>query len=123
GAYKFKSIKRYTELANKFWLSGIVFGFLTGLYKTHQIQIRRQTAARGLKSQGESEKSNARTELKSLDREQHSVNKQLLQDGLDMLIPSSSLEYINLDDGIVGLVGTVTSIMGAQSQWEKVNKK
>ncbi|KAF9573836.1 Peroxisomal membrane protein PMP27 [Mortierella alpina] len=122
GAFKFKNIKRYTELANKFWLAGITFSFLSGLYKTRQIQIRRSSAVRGIKHHGESEKSYARTELKSLTREQHSVTKQLVQDGLDILIPSTGLGYLSLDDGAVGLIGTVTSIMGAQSQWAKVNK-
>ncbi|KAF9985050.1 Peroxisomal membrane protein PMP27 [Modicella reniformis] len=105
GAYKFKNIERYNELANKFWLSGIVFSLFTGLYKTRQILIRREAAARD-------EKSYAQTELKTL-------TKQLLQDTLDALIPSSSLGYVDLDDGIVGLIGT--SIMGAQTQWAKVN--
>ncbi|KAF9352820.1 Peroxisomal membrane protein PMP27 [Mortierella sp. NVP85] len=122
GAYKFKNIKRYTELASKFWLSGITFSLLTGLYKTRQIQVRREDAVRGLKHSGESEKSHAQTELKALAREQNNVNWQMLQDGLDTLIPSSSLGYVDLDDGIVGLVGTLTSIMGAQTQWAKVNK-
>ena len=35
------------------------------------------------------------------------MNKQLLQDGLDALIPSTSLEYVDLDDGVVGLIGYV----------------
>ncbi|KAF9949077.1 Peroxisomal membrane protein PMP27 [Mortierella alpina] len=122
GAFNFKNIKRYTELANKFWLAGITFSFLSGLYKTRQIQIRRSSAARGIKHHGESEKSYARTELKSLAREQHAVTKQLVQDGLDILIPSTGLGYLNLDDGAVGLIGTVTSIMGAEAQWAKVNK-
>lgn len=38
-------------------------------------------------------------------REQYSVNKQLLQDGLDMLIPATGLGYLSLDDGAVGLIG------------------
>ncbi|KAK3808735.1 MAG: peroxisomal biogenesis factor 11 [Benniella sp.] len=122
GAYKFKNIKGYTELASKFWLSGITFSLLTGLYKTRQIQVRREDAVRGLKHSGEGEKSHAQTELKALAREQNNVNWQLLQDGLDTLIPSSSLGYVDLNDGIVGLVGTITSIMGAQTQWAKVNK-
>ncbi|KAG0293921.1 Peroxisomal membrane protein PMP27 [Dissophora globulifera] len=122
GAYKFKNIKKYNELASKFWLAGIVFGFVSGLYKTRQIQIRRVTAARGLAHSGESEKSNARTELKALAKEQHSVSTQLLQDGLDMLLPSTALGYLNLDDGALGLIGTTTAIMGAQTQWRKVNK-
>ncbi|KAG0199506.1 Peroxisomal membrane protein PMP27 [Mortierella sp. GBA30] len=122
GAYKFQNIKKYSELASKFWLAGIVFGFISGLYKTRQIQIRRETAARGLSHSAESEKSHARTELKALAKEQHSVNKQLLQDGLDMLIPATGLGYLSLDDGAVGLIGTATAIMGAKSQWAKVNK-
>ncbi|KAF9282960.1 Peroxisomal membrane protein PMP27 [Mortierella alpina] len=123
GAYKFKNIKKYSELASRFWLAGIVFGFVSGLYKTRQIQIRRETAARGLSHSAEAEKSLARTELKSLAKEQHSVNKTLLQDGLDMLIPATGLGYLPLDDGAVGLIGTATAIMGAKSQWAKVNKK
>ncbi|KAI1318108.1 Peroxisomal membrane protein PMP27 [Mortierella claussenii] len=122
GAYKFKNIKKYSELASRFWLAGIVFGFVSGLYKTRQIQIRREVAARGLSHSGESEKSNARTDLKALAKEQHGVNKQLLQDGLDMLIPATGLGYLSLDDGAVGLIGTATAIMGAQTQWRKVNK-
>ncbi|KAK5815264.1 peroxisomal biogenesis factor 11 [Linnemannia elongata] len=123
GAYKFTNIKRYTELANKFWLAGIVFSFISGLYKTRQVQIRRQAALRGLKHNGESEKAYSRTELTALAREQHALNKVLLQDGLDMLIPASGLNYVNLDDGAVGLIGTATSLMGAQSHWAKVNNK
>ncbi|KAG0292122.1 Peroxisomal membrane protein PMP27 [Linnemannia gamsii] len=103
GAYKFKNIKKYSELASRFWLAGIVFGFIGGF--------------------SESEKSHARTELKAIAKEQYSVNKQLLQDGLDMLIPATGLGYLSLDDGAVGLIGTATAIMGAQSQWAKVNKK
>ncbi|KAF8925731.1 putative peroxisomal membrane protein PMP27 [Dissophora ornata] len=122
GAYKFKNIKKYSELASKCWLAGIIFSFLSGLYKTRHIHFRRQATARGLTHADESEKSHARTELKAIAKEQHSVNKQLLQDGLDMLIPATGLGYLNLDDGLIGLIGTVTAIMGAQAQWRKVNK-
>ncbi|KAG0013373.1 Peroxisomal membrane protein PMP27 [Entomortierella chlamydospora] len=123
GAYKFKNIKKYSEYASRFWMSGIVFGILTGLYKTRQIQIRRHVAARGLAHSVESEKSNARTELKALAKEQQSVNRQLVQDGLDVLLPATALGYLSLDDGALGLIGTITAIMGAQTQWRKVNKK
>ncbi|KAF9183622.1 Peroxisomal membrane protein PMP27 [Haplosporangium sp. Z 767] len=121
GAYKFKNIKRYTELANKFWLAGIAFSLIAGLYKTRHIAIRRETAVRGLRRQGESEKADARADLKLLANEQHAVSKQLLQDGLDILIPSTGLGYLDLDDGVIGLVGTATSLMGAKTQWAKVN--
>ncbi|KAF8926255.1 peroxisomal biogenesis factor 11 [Dissophora ornata] len=122
GAHKFQNIKRYNELANKFWLTGIVFSIISGLYKSRQIHIRRSTTVRGLKHKGEKEKADARTDLKGLAKEQAVVSRQLLQDGLDALIPSTSLEYVDLDDGVVGLIGTLTSIMGAQTQWAKANR-
>ncbi|KAF9108258.1 Peroxisomal membrane protein PMP27 [Mortierella sp. AM989] len=116
GAYKFKNIKRYGELANKFWLAGIVFSFLGGVYRTRHIHIRRSVASRGLKNHVESEKSIAVSEVDALNREQHQVNKQLLQDALDMLIPSTGLGYMNLDDGLIGLIGRVRVVEGEQAK-------
>lgn len=43
-----------------------------------------------------------------------------MQDSLDILIPSGTLGYHSLDDGVLGLVGTVTSFMGLRSQIGKV---
>jgi peroxin-11B len=35
------------------------------------------------------------------------------QDTLDIVLPSSGLEYIKVETGIVGLVGAITSVLGA----------
>lgn len=44
---------------------------------------------------------------------------QLLSDVCDLAVPSTALGYVNLDDGIVGLAGTVSSLIGAYGVWQK----
>jgi hypothetical protein len=48
------------------------------------------------------------------------VQTQLVQDSLDILLPAGTLGYHHLDDGVLGLVGFVTSLMGLRSQVGKV---
>ena len=52
-------------------------------------------------------------------RERNAANSQLLSDLCDLTIPSSALGYVNLDDGIVGLAGTVSSLIGVWATWKK----
>lgn len=44
---------------------------------------------------------------------------QLLSDLCDLTVPYSALGWVNLDDGIVGLAGTVSSVIGLYTQWKK----
>ena len=52
-------------------------------------------------------------------RERAATNLQLISDVCDLTIPISALGYANLDDGIVGLAGTVSSLIGVWSTWKK----
>jgi hypothetical protein len=74
-------------------LAGIVFGFISGLYKTRQIQIRKVAAVRGLKHSGESEKSHARTELKALAKygNHHNDNNAKKPEDTEILINNPSI--------------------------------
>jgi peroxin-11B len=44
---------------------------------------------------------------------------QLLSDLCDLTIPTSALGWVGLDDGLVGLAGTVSSLIGVYTQWKK----
>jgi peroxin-11B len=44
---------------------------------------------------------------------------QLLSDACDIAVPGTALGYFNLDDGIVGLTGTMSSLLGAYGVWKK----
>jgi peroxin-11B len=52
-------------------------------------------------------------------RQQGAVNIQLISDLCDLTVPSTMLGYTNLDDGLVGLAGTVSSLLGVYGAWAK----
>ena len=53
------------------------------------------------------------------DRERTAANLQLTSDLCDLTVPTAALGLINFDDGIVGLAGTTSSLIGLYSQWKK----
>ena len=52
-------------------------------------------------------------------RERNAANLQLISDLCDLAVPTAALGYANLDDGIVGLAGTVSSLIGVWTTWKK----
>jgi hypothetical protein len=52
-------------------------------------------------------------------RQQRAVNIQLISDLCDLTVPSTALGYVNLDDGIIGLAGTTSSLLGVYGAWQK----
>jgi len=51
--------------------------------------------------------------------ERKATQLQLLSDLCDATIPGFALSLLPLDDGIVGLAGTCSSLIGLVAQWEK----
>lgn len=58
-------------------------------------------------------------ERKKVNKELNAVTVQLISDICDLTIPSSALGWVELDDGIVGLAGTTSSLLGVWGQWKK----
>ena len=52
-------------------------------------------------------------------RQRKVVNVQLVSDLCDLTVPSTMLGYLELDDGLVGLAGTVSSLLGVWGVWQK----
>jgi hypothetical protein len=52
-------------------------------------------------------------------RERAAIQLQLLSDLCDLTVPTSALGWASLDDGIVGLAGTVSSLIGVYGAWKK----
>jgi peroxin-11B len=58
-------------------------------------------------------------ETKKVAKELDAVFVQLISDVCDITIPSSALGWVDLDDGIVGLAGVTSSVLGVWGQWKK----
>jgi peroxin-11B len=52
-------------------------------------------------------------------REWNATSLQLFSDCCDLVMPTASLGLLELDEGIVGLAGTVSSLLGVYSVWKK----
>ncbi|BGP54778.1 hypothetical protein JCM8202_003287 [Rhodotorula sphaerocarpa] len=109
------TIAAIQQRAARLWFTGIAFSLVSSLYKLYGLQQRQQAVAKGY-----SEKDGQAADLRTIKTQQAAVRYQLTQDALDILIPAGTLGYHSLDDGVIGLVGTVTSFMGLRTQVQKV---
>jgi hypothetical protein len=41
-----------------------------------------------------------------------------VQDSIDVFIPAAALDYIQMDSGLLGLMGSITSLMGGFNIWK-----
>ena len=123
------SAKRLQQEAYKAWMAGLTCNAVAGLYTLWQLRQREQRID---KNEGEGVVESKKI-IRSVfdyyyeglrintddDRERNTINLQLISDLCDLTIPSAALGYANLDDGIVGLAGTVSSLIGLWSTWKK----
>ncbi|SGY78758.1 BQ5605_C008g04940 [Microbotryum silenes-dioicae] len=109
--------KIVSQRAAKLWFTGISFSLISSIYRLVDLSAREAKARRTRASEKEVER---KAELKAVLAQKAAVRTQLVQDGLDILLPAGVLGYHNLDDGVLGLVGVVTSLMGLRSQINKV---
>lgn len=52
-------------------------------------------------------------------RQKKIVNVQLISDLCDLTVPSTAIGWASFDDGVVGLAGTVSSLLGVYGVWQK----
>ncbi|OCT53527.1 putative peroxisomal biogenesis factor (PEX11) [Cladophialophora carrionii] len=134
GVKKDPRAKSVQATAYRFWFTGLAASALAGLYNTYKLRERAK-AVDEKDAEAKVEKVKiaryvghrgprlvAREELTMLtagDRQQHAVNIQLISDLCDLTVPSTNLGYANFDDGIVGLAGTLSSLLGVYGAWQK----
>ncbi|KAL1997539.1 hypothetical protein VTN49DRAFT_70 [Thermomyces lanuginosus] len=111
GFRKFESAKKLQQHAYRAWLAGLVCSFVSGVYTLWRLAEKEKTINR---KEGEGV-----VEAKKIEKERAAARTQLVSDICDLTVPTSALGYVNLDDGIVGIAGTISSLIGVQSAWQK----
>lgn len=127
GVRKHESAKRFQATAYRFWFSGLVASALAGIYALYQ--LRQRTGQVDEKdAEGKMEKVKIAKLVNSLSctkssltwlRQWKVATIQLTSDVCDLTVPGTALGYANLDDGIIGLAGTLSSLLGIQGVWAK----
>ncbi|KAF2676195.1 peroxisomal biogenesis factor 11 [Lentithecium fluviatile CBS 122367] len=108
---KFSASQRLLREGYRAWFAGISFSIISSLYSLYQLRLRAQKIS---EKDGEGV-----VEKKKVEREANAVKIQLISDLCDITIPTGALGWVKLDDGIVGLAGTVSSALGVWGQWKK----
>ncbi|KAJ5646777.1 Peroxisomal biogenesis factor 11 [Penicillium lividum] len=111
GFRKLESAKRLQESAYRSWAAGLMCSAVAGLYTLFMLQEKEKTIDR---KEGEGV-----VEAKKIEKERSAARIQLFSDLCDLAAPLSAIGIVNLDDGLVGIAGTVSSLIGVWSQWRK----
>ncbi|CAI7588818.1 unnamed protein product [Penicillium bialowiezense] len=111
GVRKLASAKRLQESAYRSWAAGLIFSAVAGVYTLVRLQEKEKTIDR---KEGEGV-----VEAKKIEKERSAARIQLFSDVCDLAAPLSAVGILNLDDGIVGISGTISSLIGVWSQWRK----
>ncbi|ETN39563.1 uncharacterized protein HMPREF1541_05789 [Cyphellophora europaea CBS 101466] len=111
GVKKYESAKRLQATAYRMWLFGLISSASAGLYAHYKLQAR-------VKATDEKD-AEGKVERLTLAKQQKVTNIQLVSDLCDLTVPSTFLGYTNLDDGLIGLAGTLSSLLGVYGAWQK----
>ncbi|KAJ5835743.1 Peroxisomal biogenesis factor 11 [Penicillium robsamsonii] len=111
GIRKLASAKRLQDSAYRSWGAGLIFSAVAGVYTLVRLQEKEKTIDR---KEGEGV-----VEAKKIEKERSAARIQLISDVCDLAAPLSAVGIVNLDDGLVGIAGTVSSLIGVWSQWRK----
>ncbi|KAI9738787.1 MAG: Peroxisomal membrane protein PMP27 [Cirrosporium novae-zelandiae] len=103
--------KRLLRAAQRAWLTGLLFNTISGIYTLIHLSQKSRLVN---KTDGEGV-----VEGKKIERERAAARLQLLSDLCDMTVPGTALGFVGLDDGVVGIAGTVSSLIGMVGVWRK----
>ncbi|KIX05987.1 uncharacterized protein Z518_03961 [Rhinocladiella mackenziei CBS 650.93] len=111
GLKKDPKAKSLQATAYRFWFAGLMASAIAGIYSTYQLRERTKAV--------DEKDAEAKVEKVKIARQQQIVNTQLVSDLCDLTVPSSALGYANFDEGIIGLAGTTSSLIGVWGAWQK----
>ena len=126
-------VKKISQRGFKFWLLALIASLLNNIHKLRNNSIKLLLEQKYLKS---SVKKNDKHEIEKVKgnlqdlqvyfskfnnyREKSNLVFATVQDSLDIFIPASNLELVNLDQSLVGLIGVLTSFMGGWTHWKSL---
>ncbi|KAK5156767.1 Peroxisomal membrane protein PMP27 [Recurvomyces mirabilis] len=129
GIKKFEGAVRAQREAYRAWLAGLLCNVAAGLYTTYQLQAAQKKQRDGQDAEKAVEVKKLQkcvtytvkraVVLTRINRDQAAARLQLISDLSDVTVPLSALGLANLDDGIVGLAGTLSSGIGLLAAWQK----
>ncbi|KAF7339362.1 Peroxisomal biogenesis factor [Mycena sanguinolenta] len=115
---------KIARVANRSWLAGILLNIIHAAVKT--ARLRRE--AKLLHAEKHQEKdlsleAERAAKLRVIATTRAAVRHQFVIDLLDLWNPATSLGLSNLNDGVVGIFGVISSLMALEKHWHAVGGK
>lgn len=127
-AVKFINLKpdtaqKVNKTSNRFWLAGILLSITHGLLKAGRLanEAKKLRSRSGEKDVGA--EADREMRQRTLDMARSVTRHQFIIDILDVWIPAANLGLVNLNDGVLGIFGFITSVMALRQQWHIAGKK
>ena len=129
GLRKSTATQRLQREAYRFWAAGLICSVVSGVYSLAGLRAQQKRLDR---KDGESAVAGKRIEkyarilsqkssmyANDYFRERAAINLQLISDLADLTVPATAIGLVSFDDGLVGLAGTLSSLIGVYTQWKK----
>ncbi|KAI9268946.1 peroxisomal biogenesis factor 11 [Phascolomyces articulosus] len=122
GFYKPKNVTKIQRFGWKCWFISLFASIMSSLYKYRLLNLRAimlQRTKRQLEGKRDPE---VNLQEKQLIKDTRSNTYQVLQDVVDIIIPSGNLGWLPVDEGVIGIAGVITSLMAMNTQWKNTSK-
>jgi len=120
-----ETAQRVSRRSFQFWFAGILFSLVHGSLKsvrlTRELKLLRESKTWGEKDLAQ--EAARETNFATITATRKSAHRQLVVDLLDIWIPASGAGLLYVNEGFLGIVGFVSSVIGANVQWNAVNGK
>jgi len=115
--------QRVASISNRFWLSGILLSITHSLLKAGRLaqEARKLRASESWAEKDLGDVAQREARQLALEKMRSDTRYQFIIDILDIWIPASNLGLVNVNDGLVGLAGFISSVTGVHAQWVAVN--
>ncbi|KAI9460909.1 peroxisomal biogenesis factor 11 [Lactarius psammicola] len=112
--------QKVQNIANRFWLAGILFSITHAVFKAGRL-TKEAREIRGLDEKNVGGDNARESRLRALHTTRTATRQQFIIDILDVWLPASNLGLVNINDGALGIFGTISSFLALRAQWLAVN--
>lgn len=116
--------QRVSKRSFQFWFAGIVFSLINGALKIARFHKEERTLQRLRLGEVEvGEEAVRESRLNAILAARAATRQQLIIDMCDVWIPATGAGILTVNEGALGILGLISSLLGAKAQWVAVNGK
>jgi len=117
GVYKSGDLQSVKDRRNGWWALSISLSFIHAVYKLQAIHAGLKKESQRALAVEAGPATEAKNKIKKLETDKLDTQLEIVKNAADLPIPFVALKFLDLNDGVVGLLGTVSSVIGCYAAW------